>query len=101
MKKIRANSMEEIPKRPYLSPFIQFRGTKLKKVQSKEFLGRIVWLTTPRVQSSKFKSSNPKPKKKDENVREKEVSKQLACLYNNIITSVACAISPSVNLLPN
>jgi hypothetical protein len=60
--KIRANSMEEIPKRPYLSSFIQFKGTTLKKVQSKEFLGENCLAHNPRVQSSKFKSSNPKIK---------------------------------------
>jgi len=54
--------MEEIPKRPYLSSFIQFKGTKLKKVQSKEFLGRIVWLTTQefKVQSSKVQTQKSK-----------------------------------------
>jgi len=65
--------MEDIPKRPYLSSFIQFKGTKLKKkVQSKEFLGRIVWLTTQEFKVPKFK---PTKKKRDENVKEKEVSK--------------------------
>lgn len=73
--KIRANSMEEIPKRPYLSSFIQFKGTKLKKSSIQGIFGENCFGSQPK--SSKFKSSNPK-KKKDENVEEKEVSKELA-----------------------
>jgi len=52
--------MEEILKRPYLSSFIQFKGTKLKKVQSKEFLGRIVRLTTQEFKVPKFKPTKKK-----------------------------------------
>jgi hypothetical protein len=58
--KIRAYIMEDIPKSPYLSSFLKFKGTKLKKkkVQSKEFLGRVVWLTT-----QEFKVQTQKQKK--------------------------------------
>jgi hypothetical protein len=60
--KIRANSMEDIPKRPYLSSFIQCKGTKLKK----KFNPRNFWgeLFGSQPKSLKFKSSNPKKQKK-------------------------------------
>jgi hypothetical protein len=60
--KIRANSMEEIPKRPYLSSFIQFKGTTLEKSSIQGIFGENCLAHNPRVQSSKFKSSNPKIK---------------------------------------
>jgi hypothetical protein len=70
--KIRANSLEDIPKRPYLSSFLQFKGTKLKKM----FNPRNFWaeLFGSQPKSSKFKPKN----KRHENVKEKKVSKELA-----------------------
>jgi hypothetical protein len=48
--------MEDIPKRPYLSSFIQFKGTKLKKSSIQGIFGENCLAHNPRVQSSKVQT---------------------------------------------